>query len=121
MADPQLQKATEAGAQQQQQQAAQPKKEVTELLQKYGGFSAIKGMIPAAEDMNPTKKAIKDSFLKDSRKKAKRDSLKAELNAWLELLNEAQEVAEQVVPRIGFRPYGRIDGEALAGRSSKYD
>ena len=45
MADPQLQKATEAGAQQQQQQGAQQKKEVTELLQKFGGFSAIKGII----------------------------------------------------------------------------
>ena len=34
--------------------------------------SAIKGIIPAAEDMNPTKKAIKDSFLSDSRKKSRR-------------------------------------------------
>ena len=97
MADPQLQKATEAGAQQQQQQGAQQKKEVTELLQKFGGFSAIKGIIPAAEDMNPTKKAIKDSFLSASRKKGKRDALKTELKAWLELLNEGSASATDMV------------------------
>ena len=66
MADPQLQKATEVKVEQQAQQ--QSKKEVNELLRQFGGFSAIKGIIPTAEDMNPTKKAIKDAFLKDNRK-----------------------------------------------------
>ena len=54
MSDPQVQKAAQVEGQQQQQQGQQQKKEVTELLQKFGGFMAIKGMIPAAEDMNPT-------------------------------------------------------------------
>lgn len=72
MADPQLQKAAEAQGQQQQQQAAKPTQDVNDLLKQFGGFSAVKGAIPAAEDMNPTKKAIKDAFLKDNRKAAKR-------------------------------------------------
>ena len=95
MADPQLQKATEVKVEQQGQQ--QSKKEVTELLQQFGGFSAIKGIIPTAEDMNPTKKAIKDSFLKDSRKAAKRKALATELEAWLAILGEAKTSATDLV------------------------
>ena len=95
MADPQLQKATEVKVEQQGQQ--QSKKEVTELLQQFGGFSAIKGIIPTAEDMNPTKKAIKDSFLKDSRKAAKRKALATELEAWLAILGEEKTSATDLV------------------------
>jgi len=95
MADPQLQKATEVKVEQQGQQ--QSKKEVTELLQQFGGFSAIKGIIPTAEDMNPTKKAIKDSFLKDSRKAAKRKALATELEAWLAILGEQKTSATDLV------------------------
>lgn len=95
MADPQLQKATEVKVEQQGQQ--QSKKEVTELLQQFGGFSAIKGIIPTAEDMNPTKKAIKDSFLKDSRKAAKRKALATELEAWLAILGEGKTSATDLV------------------------
>ena len=97
MADPQLQKAAEAKVEQQQQGQQQSKKEVTELLQQFGGFSAIKGIIPTAEDMNPTKKAIKDSFLKDSRKAAKRKALATELEAWLAILGEQKTSATDLV------------------------
>lgn len=99
MADPQLQKAAQAEGQQQQQPAAQPAKDVTQLLRQYGGFSAIKGIIPAAEDMNPTKKAIKDAFLKDSRKAAKRKALATELRAWLDLLDSDAVSATDMVER----------------------
>lgn len=95
MADPQLQKAAEVKVEQQAQQ--QSKKEVTELLQQFGGFAAIKGIIPNAEDMNPTKKAIKDSFLKDSRKAAKRKALATELEAWLAILGEQKTSATDLV------------------------
>ena len=97
MADPQLQKAAEAKVEQQQQGQQQSKKEVTELLQQFGGFAAIKGIIPTAEDMNPTKKAIKDSFLKDSRKAAKRKALATELEAWLAILGEQKTSATDLV------------------------
>ena len=95
MADPQLQKAAEVKVEQQGQQ--QSKKEVTELLKQFGGFSAVKGIIPTAEDMNPTKKAIKDSFLKDSRKAAKRKALATELEAWLAILGEDKTAATDLV------------------------
>jgi hypothetical protein len=97
MADPQLQKATEAQVAQNQQGQQQSKKEVTELLKQFGGFSAVKGIIPTAEDMNPTKKAIKDSFLKDSRKAGKRKALATELEAWLSILNEDKTSATDLV------------------------
>ena len=97
MADPQLQKAAEAQGQQQQQQAPQAAKDVTELLKQFGGFSAVKGAIPAAEDMNPTKKAIKDAFLKDSRKAAKRKALAVELEAWLDILESDKTSATDLV------------------------
>ena len=97
MADPQLQKAAEVQQQQQQKQAPQAAKDITELLKQFGGFSAVKGAIPAAEDMNPTKKAIKDAFLKDSRKAAKRKALAVELEAWLDILNEEKSSATDLV------------------------
>ncbi|MCR4847293.1 MAG: DUF5458 family protein [Bacteroidales bacterium] len=99
MADPQLQKAAEGQGQQQPQPAAQAAKDVTQLLRQFGGFAAIKGVIPAAEDMNPTKKAIKDAFLKDSRKAGKRKALAMELQAWLDLLNSDAVSATDMVER----------------------
>ena len=97
MADPQLQKAAATEQQQKPQPAAQ--KDVTQLLKQYGGFAAVKGIIPAAEDMNPTKKAIKDSFLKDSRKQAKRNALATELRAWLDILDSDAVSATDMVER----------------------
>lgn len=78
-----LQSAAVAGSQEQQEQQ---RKNTDDILKKIGGFQAIKGFIPAAEDMNPGKKAVKDTFLKDSRKKAKRKALASELEAWIGLL-----------------------------------
>lgn len=97
MADTQLQKA--AAPESQPQQAAQPAKEVSQLLKQFGGFSAVKGIIPAAEDMDPKKIAVKQSFLKDNRKKAKRNALATELKAWLELLNSDASTATEMVER----------------------
>ncbi|MBO6026729.1 MAG: hypothetical protein J6P73_05735 [Bacteroidales bacterium] len=99
MADPQLQKAAAAEGQVEKKPAPQQaaKKDVNELLKQFGGFSAVKGAIPAAEDMNPTKKAIKDAFLKDSRKAAKRKALAVELQAWLDILGEEKSAATDLV------------------------
>ena len=89
-----LQSAAVAGSQEQQ---VQQRKNTDDILKKIGGFQAIKGFIPAAEDMNPGKKAVKDTFLKDSRKKAKRKALASELEAWIGLLeNEGMTPTEMV-------------------------
>lgn len=57
------------------------------LLERFGGFAAVKGFIPSAVDMNPAKRATKDIFLKESKFKAKRDSLANELKCWLDILS----------------------------------
>ncbi|MBR3286835.1 MAG: type VI secretion system contractile sheath protein TssC [Bacteroidales bacterium] len=91
----QMQKAAEQ--QQQQEQQVQQKKDVSDLLSRFGGFSVIKGIIPTAEDMNPAKKALKESFLNDSRKEAKRKALATELRAWLDILSEDKTASTELV------------------------
>ena len=58
------------------------------LLEKFGGFAALKGFVPAAADMNPAKKATKSIFLNEKKFQAKRISLANELRGWLEILGE---------------------------------
>lgn len=93
MEDAKLQKVEEAG----QQEAVQPKKDLSQLLKSFGGFAAIKGFIPDADDLNPAKKAARENFLKDSRKKAKRENLMAQLRGWIDLLNEDNATATAMV------------------------
>lgn len=97
MEDLKLQKATENNQAEEQQVERQPKKDVGALLNEYGGFYALKGIIPDAEDMNPTKKAIKENFLKDERKAEKRKALAKELKGWLELLEKGDMSATEMV------------------------
>ncbi|MCQ2343900.1 MAG: DUF5458 family protein [Paludibacteraceae bacterium] len=86
MADTELQKQTapEAAGQQEQKE----KKDISNLLSKYGGFNAVRSILPDADNMNPTRKAQMAIFLNDKRFKDKRESLAEDLRAWIELLNE---------------------------------
>ena len=63
------QEAQQAGAELQEKG-----KDVSKLLSAFGGFNAVRGFMPDADNMNPTRKAAKDVFLKDncSTKKASR-------------------------------------------------
>lgn len=63
-------------------------KDVSKLLSQFGGFNAIRGFIPDADNMNPARKAAKDVFLKDKRFKDKREGLKREIARWIELLDQ---------------------------------
>ncbi len=63
-------------------------KEPSKLLSQFGGFNAIRGFMPDADNMNPTRKAAKDIFLNDKRFKDKRENLKREISRWLELLDQ---------------------------------
>jgi hypothetical protein len=86
MADTELKKAQatqEAGAELQEKG-----KDVSKLLSQFGGFNAIRGFMPDADNMNPARKAAKDVFLKDKRFKEKRENLAREISRWLELLNQ---------------------------------
>jgi hypothetical protein len=77
--------AEQAGAQSQDKAQAQ---DVAKLLAAYGGFNAIRGFMPDADNMNPARKAQKDVFLKDKRFKDKREALARELKRWIELLDQ---------------------------------
>ena len=86
MADTEMQKAqaaSQAGAELQEKG-----KDVSKLLSAFGGFNAIRGFMPDADNMNPARKAAKDVFLSDKRFKEKREGLKKDIKRWLELLND---------------------------------
>ncbi|MBP5398315.1 MAG: hypothetical protein J6Y32_06820 [Bacteroidales bacterium] len=86
MADTQMQKSTEAAQQAGAQQEG--RKDVSELLSAFGGFNAVRGFLPDADNMNPARKAAKSVFLTDKRFKDKREALAEDIRGWLELLNE---------------------------------
>ena len=74
-----------------------PSKDTSALLDKFGGFNAIRGFMPDAENLNPAKKAAKAVFLQDKRFADKRESLKDEISAWLKLLDEGKSTASELV------------------------
>ena len=87
MADTELKKAT---AVEQAAGAELKEKEVQkDLLASFGGFNAIRGFMPDADNMNPARKAQKNVFLTDKRFADKRESLKRDIKGWLELLDQA--------------------------------
>ena len=88
MADVEMQKAQAAGQAGAELQEKEGKKDVSQLLKSFGGFNAVRGFMPDADNMNPARKAAKDVFLKDKRFKDKRDGLKKEISRWLELLSD---------------------------------
>lgn len=94
-----LQKNSDNNLNEAQQVVMQPQKDASNLLKNFGGFLAIKDIIPASEDMNPTKKAVKESFLKDSRKANKREALAAELKGWIELLDSGDLTVTELVDK----------------------
>ena len=86
MADTEMQKAqaaSQAGAELQEKG-----KDASQLLSAFGGFNAIRGFMPDADNMNPARKAAKDVFLSDKRFKEKREGLKRDIKRWLELLDD---------------------------------
>ena len=88
MADTELKKAQAADQAGAELQEKEGKKDVSQLLKSFGGFNAIRGFMPDADNMNPARKAAKDVFLSDKRFKDKRENLKREISRWLELLDQ---------------------------------
>ncbi len=87
MADTEMKKAPvaeQAGAQLQEKG-----KDVSKLLSAFGGFNAVRGFMPDADNMNPARKAAKQVFLSDKRFKDKREGLIKEISRWIELLDDA--------------------------------
>lgn len=99
MSDPKLQEQKVQAVQQSAEYKGetQEKKDISSLLKDFGGFLAVKSFIPAAEDLNPAKKAARSVFLTESRFKDKRDSLAKELEGWIELLGSGKTTATEYV------------------------
>lgn len=76
------------------QQSAQ---DVSKLLSAYGGFNAVRGFMPDADNLNPARKAAKAVFLSDKRFKEKRENLINDIKGWLEVLDEGHESATEFV------------------------
>ena len=76
-------------------QAPQEQKDITQLLKSFGGFNAIRGFMPDAENLNPARKAVKAVFLTDKRFKDKRENLIKDIKGWLELLDEGHNSATE--------------------------
>ena len=85
-----------AGEVKQAQQPAQAK-DISQLLSAFGGFNAIRGFMPDADNLNPARKAAKAVFLSDKRFQDKRENLINEIKGWLEILNEGHESATEFV------------------------
>lgn len=93
MAEQELKKAPQAAA---TQQAAEAKaQDTSKLLASFGGFNAVRGFLPDADNLNPARKAAKNVFLTDKRFADKRESLKKDIKGWLELLDEDHSTATE--------------------------
>lgn len=78
----------------------QPKKtekDITKLLSSFGGFNAVRGFLPDADNLNPARKAAKAVFLSDKRFKDKRNDLIKDIKGWLAMLDEGYTNATEYV------------------------
>lgn len=99
MSDPKLQEQKVQSTQQAAEYKGEQKtkKDLSSLLSKFGGYLAVKSFIPAAEDLNPAKKAARNIFLTEGRYKDKRENLAKELEGWIELLESGKTTASEYV------------------------
>ena len=98
MAETELQKsniASQAASGASEAQPKQPSKDISQLLSAFGGFNAIRGFMPDADNLNPARKAAKAVFLSDKRFKDKRENLINDIKGWLEILDEEHESATE--------------------------
>ena len=87
----------QAVAEQAQVASASENKNTAELLSAFGGFNAVRGFMPDADNLNPAKKAAKAVFLTDKRFKDKREGLINDIKGWLEILEEGHDSATEFV------------------------
>ncbi len=91
MADTEMKKSAQGAAAEEAGVQGAGAKSTADLLKSFGGFNAVRGFMPDADNLNPAKKAAKAVFLSDNRFKAKREGLIRDINAWLEILDEGLE------------------------------
>ena len=88
MAETEMQKAPQASVEVQASAAEAKAQDTSKLLASFGGFNAIRGFLPDADNLNPARKAAKNVFLTDKRFADKRETLKNDIKGWLALLDE---------------------------------
>ena len=72
-------------------------KDISQLLASFGGFNAVRGFLPDADNLNPARKAAKAVFLSDKRFKDKRTDLINDIKGWLSILDEGYTNATEYV------------------------
>lgn len=95
MADTEMKPQAAVAAQAQGAAQAAPSKDTSELLKSFGGFNAVRGFLPDADNLNPARKAAKQVFLTDKRFEGKREQLKKDLEAWIALLDEGHNTSTE--------------------------
>lgn len=97
MAEVEMQK-SQATVQVTTEQATQAaERDTTKLLSSFGGFNAIRSFLPDADNLNPARKAAKAVFLSDKRFAEKREGLAKDIKGWLQLLDENDGTATELV------------------------
>ena len=97
MADTELKKSVVVEEAATAQSAQENQKDTSKLLEAYGGFNAIRGFLPDADNLNPAHKAARNVFLSDKRFEDKRKELARDIRAWLELLDEGYSTSTEFV------------------------
>ena len=95
MAETEMQKAVQVNIESQAGAQQAPVKDPAKLLASFGGFNAIRGFLPDADNLNPARKAAKNVFLTDKRFADKRAALKEDIKGWLALLDEGHNTATE--------------------------
>ena len=95
MAETEMQKAPQASVEVQASAAEAKAQDTSKLLASFGGFNAIRGFLPDADNLNPARKAAKNVFLTDKRFAEKRETLKNDIKGWLALLDEGHGTATE--------------------------
>lgn len=97
MAETEMQKSAVASQVEVASEAQSGAKDISALLSSFGGYNAIRGFLPDADNLNPAKKAAKAVFLSDKRFAEKRKNLIQDIKGWLEILGEEHTSATEFV------------------------
>ena len=95
MAETEMQKTVQVNIESQAGAQQAPVKDPAKLLASFGGFNAIRGFLPDADNLNPARKAAKNVFLTDKRFADKRAAFKEDIKGWLALLEEGHNTATE--------------------------
>ena len=78
------------------QQLAERLRENVTSLSGFGGYDIISTTVEGAQNMDPSKKALKNIFLTESTYQEERGNLKDRLESWVALLETSEDLAEMI-------------------------